>query len=128
MTGIMQAFLAAGLGNPTSVPGGTITGTYNSADAYVQFKSDGTTVTTAGAGSNWYTPTTTSIGDSYWIRFTVQSGPATATHSGYGQLSSTRYASIDMGTKGSSDVLVEISSDSGGSTVVASGTYTLTIP
>ena len=125
--GIQQMLMA--VSNAVQVPGGTVTGTYNSADSYVLFYADGTTATTAGAGANWFTPTTPAVGDGYYIRFTKQSGDGTlvVSHSDWGVMSGTTSASIDKFFKATAVVLVEISSDSGGSTIVASGTYTLTV-
>ncbi len=76
----------------------------------------------------WYYPTTTGIGSSYWVKFTLQSGSAwdgTSIVSGtLYQLSSTRSITwtASTGTSKTAQVLVQIYSDSGGTPLVASGT------
>lgn len=82
---------------------------------------------------NWGTPTTTSIGSSYWVRWTRTSfinsgsGNSASVSSGWQQLSSTR--TITVSTAGisvpSATYTIEISSDSGGSVVLASVSTTL---
>jgi hypothetical protein len=82
-----------------------------------------------GSG-NWASPTTSGVGNSYWVRFTrtsvdLSGGTSTGT-TGWLQLSSarsvtdTKYSS--SGGSFSSVYTIQISSDSGGSTIVASCT------
>lgn len=79
---------------------------------------------------NWYSPTTTGIGSSYWVRFTRTAwnsqGSATAT-TGWLQLSSAR--SISAAASATFNVVncaatwtIEIASDSGGTNIVSTTT------
>jgi len=85
------------------------------------------------ASGNWGTPTTTNIGSNYWVRWTrtafYNSGGSNSASpsSGWQQLSTTR--TITVSTIGlsvpSATYTIEISSDSGGSVVLASVSTTL---
>lgn len=92
----------------------------------------GTVATDTVTGDNWYTPNTTSIGSGYWIRATLSSGsvPSSGTMNTWLQLSSARQWNNSSGGGAfgsrSSTVLFEISSSSGGSPVVCSGTVSIT--
>ena len=82
---------------------------------------------------NWCTPTTVGVGSNYWVRWTRTSfinsgsGNSASASSGWQQLSSTR--TITVSTAGisipSATYTLEISSDSGGSVVLASVSTTL---
>jgi hypothetical protein len=102
----------------------------STATAQVQFVADGQHSGIPTMSGNWYSPTTTGIGNSYWIRITLLSGDALTVNdaSGWTQLSSNRQAYVSqsgIGTK-SSDIRIEISTDSGGSTIVATKDINLT--
>lgn len=88
-------------------------------------------VSTINSGS-WYSPSSTTIGDSYWVRFTRTansgSGSATAT-TGWLQLNTTRTVSVavSQGINGefrthSATYTIEVASDSGGATIVSTRT------
>lgn len=76
------------------------------------------------APGNWYSPTTTSIGDNYWARVTVTSGSLfSGTVDSWLQLNTFRaWTRQNGGIDGtlSATITLEIASDSGGSTIVAS--------
>lgn len=76
------------------------------------------------APGNWYSPTTTSIGDNYWVRATVTSGSlSSGTVDSWLQLNTFRaWTRQNGGIDGtlSATITLEIASDSGGSTIVAS--------
>ena len=104
--------------------------------ASVTFKSDGTTErfesgVSVGPGPNWYSPTTTGIGSSYWIRPVVLSGvtPTGLTANAWTALSSNRSLSISRSTVGgsTSDNAVDIAPDSAGAAVVGSHRVSLTV-
>lgn len=77
--------------------------------------------------SNWYTPTTTAVGDDYHVKFTAVSGVIGSGAGSWLALTSDRTYSISQTSVGtaSSQVLIEISDD-GGTTVIASGIFYLT--
>jgi hypothetical protein len=127
--GMMQMLMGAsstassGIVNP--LPGGQYLAGGGNAALY-QFNRDGTTDFGGSARGNWYAPTTTDIGDSYWVRFTHSSGTALDYNQAttWTQLTTSYYFGYDpAGVYKDGDVLVEISSASGGTPVVASGTY-----
>ena len=85
------------------------------------------------ASGNWGTPTTAGIGSSYWIRFTrtaqdvTASGQSSSSSTGWLSLSSaqsiTVYNGFPYGSSSfSATYSIEISTDSGGSSIVASCT------
>jgi hypothetical protein len=88
----------------------------------------------SGLGETWGSPTTTSIGSNYWIRFTRTAtssfgSPTAATNStastGWLQLNTSREINIFRypGQQGfSATYTVEISSDSGGATILTTRT------
>lgn len=85
------------------------------------------------AEGNWGTPTTVGIGSSYWVRFTrtyqdIPSPSSSSTPStGWLQLSSNRSVSVLNGSNGGvfgAIYTIEISTDSGGSSIIASCTGT----
>jgi hypothetical protein len=89
----------------------------------------GTNSTFSTSMGNWASPTTTGIGSSYWIRFTQTSSGGVSTETGssrgvWHQLSSQRIFGLSKVNNGFAFRIytVEISSDSGGSTIVASKT------
>jgi hypothetical protein len=81
--------------------------------------------------TNWYTPTTVSIGNSYWVKFTLNSGSAWDS----GLVNNTVYALTSnraltwtvasYPSSKSAHVSVRFYSDAGGTTLVA--THTLTV-
>ncbi len=123
--GILQAAarktVVAGVVNP--LPGGTFTASGANADD-VQFNANGTVSQQGITRHNWYSPTTTGIGSNYWVRFTVASGDALTYNQAetWTQLSSALYFGHSA-NNGDTTVTVEISTSSGGTPVVASGSY-----
>lgn len=84
---------------------------------------------------NWATPTTTGIGSSYWVKWTRTfyaggAGNTASATSGWQQLSSLRTISVTTagGAGASADYTVQISSDSSGTTILATGYITVTAP
>lgn len=134
-----QVFNSAG---PVNQFGGTVYAikrTGPSAIANVTFNTNGTvsgsiSPTTGGSneasGDRWYSPTTTNIGSSYWIRATLTAGvtPSSGTMNTWQQLSSARLWENNSGSGAtgnkSSTILFEISATSGGA-VVCRGTFTI---
>lgn len=127
--------------------GGNVGATNNgtgTAIAGIQINTDGTFTAVLSAstdnvnqvsGDLWYSPATTNIGNSYWVRLTVQSGSSTfSANAGTGvwlQLNAPRSWSYATGTGTSASIrngtwLVEIAASSGG-TVIASGTYSVSV-
>lgn len=104
-----------------------------SAIATLTFGTDGT-ITIAGSGTSnqtayWYKPATSGIGSSYWLRVTVNSG-SSLTGSSTGtwlQLSTSRSFNLTSSGNGvlSTNITIEIATDSGGSNIVASASATL---
>lgn len=99
------------------------------ATAYVQFRSNGTVYSKQNSNAyalqgNWYDPTTTSIGSSYWIKFIKVSGDTpTGTLGSWTQLNTDQTLSLSKAPTGavSSTVQYQISTSSSGAPVVASG-------
>lgn len=104
----------------------------------ITFGTDGTIKETGFIGgwyvgpSNYYLPTTVSIGNSYWVKFTLSSGVAWTA----GLVSGTIYAlstarAITWSTPAlqskTASVAIVVYSDSGGTTVVGSGTFSFLI-
>jgi hypothetical protein len=121
---MLQMLMGSGGRGAVTLSGGTITGT--DSQVYVQIESNGTITNQSGAYQSWFTPTTVGVGSSYWVRFTKQSGSAATLTSGSGweSLASACYWGYDVTASGV--VRVEIASDSGGSTILATGDYTIT--
>lgn len=100
----------------------------------VQYVTNGT-ITGAGytAGpTNWFSPTTVGIGNSYWIRFTLQSGVAWDAGLVSGTiyaLSSNRSVTWTCNTAIAKNAVVDvvIYSDSGGVTTVGSGSVDVSV-
>lgn len=142
MSGILQALIGSLGGAPVVVPlpGGTVsstTATPTNAAATLNFTSTGTvTSSRAGIGStvshNWHLAPGAGVGNSFWLRATVTSGtnPTTGSINSWVQLSgTTTWQNSDTLANGlavTSTLLIEIATDSGGSNVVTSGSYTLT--
>jgi len=88
---------------------------------------------TGPASGNWYTPTTASIGNSYWVRFTRTGYTPTGTgfassSTGWLALSTTRgilSSAPNSGDTVSATFTIEIASDSGGVTIVSTSTVSL---
>lgn len=99
--------------------------------ASITFNTDGT-ISYVGDGStgvsNWYTPTTTNVGSSYWIKFTTTSGsPWTGglTSGTIYALSSARtvvWQQILSGGGKTGTASVNIYADAGGTALVGTGT------
>lgn len=99
--------------------------------ASLTLNTDGTMSATGNistVGANWGTPTTTGIGASYWARMTKNSGanPTTGTLNTWLQLSSQRVWSWQSDPN-DANVTLEIATDSGGSNVVDSVTFDVSL-
>lgn len=128
--GIHQAFLGSGGGRVVSpLTDRNVVASSISAEPTVTVKTDGTLYRTgiSSATDQWFEPTTAGIGSSYWVRFTVTAGDALSYTPGSGwlQISEDRLIGNVREGKPTSVVLIEIASDSGGSNVVTSGTFTI---
>lgn len=128
--------------NPLGFNGGTYTAENDdSANIALYLLADGTWIIQDDfqilATANWYTPTTSSIGSSYWVRFTRTSNTSgyygvSQPTTGWQQLSTTRNVYVNANTLGGSvdrlyvsNYTVEISSDSSGSTILSTSTISL---
>jgi hypothetical protein len=120
----------------------SLNGTYLNGYPYIDNEAYSTTLTFNTNGTwqfngyaggltdgSWATPTTTGIGSSYWVRWTRTfwgglSGNTASTSSGWQQLSTARVITVyTAGISGAqANYTVEISSDSGGSVVLATAT------
>jgi hypothetical protein len=97
------------------------------ATATVDFNSDGTGTSTAAiSGTNswsWYSPTTTNIGSSFWIRATLVSGttPTSGTMNTWISLSTGPNWSNTLSGTGFrvSEIQFDIATDSAGTNIVA---------
>jgi hypothetical protein len=92
--------------------------------------------TAAGiTNGNWGTPTTTGIGSNYWVKWTRTfysggAGNTASATSGWQQLSTLRTISVYCNgpVTSSADYTVQISSDSSGTTILATANITVTAP
>lgn len=125
-----QVYTAGGVVDPMTATLSDVESS-TTATCSITFNTDGT-ITLVGNGSsgspNWYSPTTTSIGSSYWIKAVLTSGSAwsgIANNTLYA-LSSARSMTWSRATIGttSGNATITIYSDSGGTNLV--GTCTLT--
>ena len=141
-----QFFAGVTISNPLGFNGNTYSDTdpfiTNSANCSVSLYSDGTWTVDSGslgnlASGNWATPTTTGIGSSYWVRYTLNStsgsstGTTWTTTTGWLALSSTRTALVTASSPTvnrtrTAAYTVDIASDSAGTTIVSTSTITLT--
>lgn len=103
----------------------------STATAGVTFNTDGS-ISFNGSGpaadTNWWRPTATSIGASYWVRATVNSGTlSTGTSGSWLQLNAARSWTKSSTGAGvlTCNITLQVASDSGGANIVSSGTYTL---
>ena len=136
--GIANAVVAAG---PTNF-GGTLyayTSYKTNASATVEFGSDGSisgigvatdggVITDTISGDTWYSPNTTGIGSSYWVKATTGDFVNGSPTGSWESLSSTQAWYVDV--IGDSQTMIaslfiEISSSGTGTPVVASGTVVL---
>ena len=108
----------------------------NTAYAYYQFYSNGSMeyFSSSGGGSlgNW--AKSTSVGSLYWIRFTETASSGTSTETGNArntwiQLSSAPYFGLQRTSNGAASrtYTVDIASDSGGSTIVATKSVIISV-
>lgn len=119
--------------NPSSGASALFIGV-GTASAEVRYNNNGTKERRINGGSytgngNWYSPTTASIGDTHWVRFTKVSESGATISGTFGswlQLNTARSLSISTSSGEASGVItIEISTDSSGTTIVATGTITL---
>lgn len=121
------------------LPGGLVSSLTLSpanANATLNFNSDGT-VSSSHNGSgldvshNWHLNPAGGVGTNFWVRATVSAGttPTSGTVDSWLQLSSNRsWANADAVANGlsvTSTLTIEIATDSGGSNIVTSGSYTV---
>lgn len=137
MSGILALLAAIGASGPVALPGGYFErarSVPNSATVGLRFQTDGEVwADTSGSYTfrhRWYTPTTAGIGNSYWVRATVTSGvtPTTGTVGSWLALSSNQTWTVTQpGEDGitASVLSISIASDSGGSNILATASYTL---
>lgn len=107
-----------------------ISGTYTAVTNGTQTASS-TGIDYSSCDPNWYLPTTTAIGNSYWVKFTLNSGAAWNS----GLINNTVYALTSnraltwtvaaLDAQKVANVSVRFYSDAGGTTLVA--THTLTV-
>lgn len=78
-----------------------------------------------GTMPNWFSPTTTGAGNSYWLRATATSGSPSGTLNTWIALSTNRSYSVSRATAGttSANLTFEIATDSAGTNIIR--TYTL---
>lgn len=100
--------------------------------AQITFLRDGTITKTGNdvvAGANWRTPNGATVGDAYWIRMVLNSGttPSTGTMSTWQQMNTTRIWTQTVTSTGirTCNLTVSFATDSGGSNIVATDTFTL---
>jgi hypothetical protein len=108
-----------------------LSGTYTAVTNGTQTAASTGAFENSSCDPNWYSPTTTSIGNSYWVKFTLNSGAAWDT----GLVNNTVYALTSnraltwtvsvLNTSKTANVSVRFYSDAGGTTLVA--THTLTV-
>ncbi len=144
MSGIHHMFFAVGAsGAPVSFTNESLQSTTIgvTAQAGLTWGTNGS-LASFGAGSfswsgptNWFAPTTTSIGNSYWIKFELTPGgdpwdvSTSINDLQVYPLSSARtvqWTQTIIGTKFAS-VTVRIYTDSGGTNLVATGTFDVTV-
>lgn len=130
----------SGIVNPLGFNGGTYTSEYSTsatvalyvhADGIWRIHDDASVI----ADGNWWTPTTSSIGNNYWIRFTRNSASGiyggSEPTTGWQQLNTVRSVYVNAYSVSSidrvytSNYTVEISSNSSGTNIVSSSTVTL---
>lgn len=119
--GIQQAMVGGG-GIVNPLLGGTATPIGVTLGSQVAVLADGRLGVGESAGyvyQNWYLPTTTGVGDGFYVKFTVTGTTIGNDAADWTQINATREVT------GFGSVLVEIASDAGGTAVVTSGTYTL---
>lgn len=100
--------------------------------ALIIFNANGTVDWTDDDGAStrqWFDPTTANVGASFWVRATVTAGSVSG-GSGVGtwlQLNAQRFWTRQRATIGASSATlsIQIATDSAGTNIVTSGTYTL---
>jgi hypothetical protein len=93
------------------------------------------TITYAGSGSgggaNWFTPTTASIGSSYWAKLTVNTGtaPNSGTVGSVVSLSAGQAWTWSRSTNGTTNATctLQIFSDAGGTSLVATDNFSVVV-
>ena len=132
MSGVIAALAGVGLRPINPIPITDLTDLQADpldASAAVTFATDGTFGFTGDfttVGPNWFDPTTTGVGSSYWVRCTVTAGtgPTSGTTGSWLQLSSSRSWQWDRTTVGTTTATVtwEIATDAAGANIIASVT------
>ena len=135
MSGIMMALIGSSNSPFALFAGATInkaTLSPANATAALDLNSDGTCSRPGDSPAslpNWFSPTTTGIGSSYWAKATISSGSfSSGSGTGIVSLSGGAGWTRSQTAVGSSSVTftVEIFSDSGGVNKVAQATFTIT--
>jgi len=113
--------------------GAGLSGTYTAVTNGTQTAISNGMVEYSSCDPNWYLPTTAAIGNSYWVKFTLNSGSAWDS----GLVNNTVYALTSnraltwtvstLNTSKSANVSVRFYSDAGGTTLVATHTLTVSI-
>lgn len=131
MSGILNVLLGNGGGQVVAPLPLTANANGSTVNAACTFQADGSLTFSSAGGShsaqtNWFLPTTSSIGASYWINFTVTSGSFTTTPGTAGtwiSLSGARSfgnVSVGVGVK-NGHATFSIASDAAGATIVSTG-------
>lgn len=134
MSGIQQMLLAGGAGVVTPFTAWDVWGDNtpgNLATATFGLLADGTVSglgaindNTSPGSSNWYSPTSTGVGSSYWVRYTATSGTLSSNDaSTWTQLNATRSVTKSASSGSASCTFtIEIAADSGGSVILLTST------
>lgn len=134
MSGIQQMLLAGGAGVVAPFTAWNVSGDNspgNLATATFGLLADGTVSglgaindNTSPGSSNWYSPTSTGVGSSYWVRYTATSGTLSSNDaSTWTQLNATRSVTKSASSGSASCTFtIEIAADSGGATVLLTST------
>lgn len=95
--------------------------------ATLTFASNGNVDFDQNAGAKWFDPPDANIGNSYWIRATGDAGAGPALNTWHA-LSTSRSWAVTRSAVGSTsrNLTIQIASDSAGTTIVASGSVTVT--
>ena len=109
---------------PFAPTGGAQAGFYHS-NGDITFKSDGTVLyfIYVSGPLNWYEPPSSGIGSSYWIRLHRTGGHPLVSNDNVWLSLATNPVYQSNGVGGNSNGTLDIATDSGGSSIVASGSY-----
>lgn len=128
---MLQMLMGSSGGVVSPLPGGAafdFAASPSSASASVSFGTDGSISLTGGGSQSWFSPNVAGVGASFWVRATLNSGAVSSGTTGsWLQLNSSRSWTCNRTGIGaiSANLTIEIALDSGGSQIVATGTYTI---